>query len=155
MKPLIVEQTKEHSLSKTDLCCEMVQPDKKQVKFKKINSLKKINDNHKLDDQCNEFIASMKIELSQYDNDDLKYNFYALVKIYNKAVKRIVYGSKEEREDMIIHCVTSLLSPYFDNNELIVEMLIESLKAKPKLLKPSMFRRAWTKIKNFLFKKQK
>jgi len=122
-------------------------------KVKKMKSLKKIGQAYKVNNQCDVFINKIKLDLEQYDDSDLRLNFFVLADVYNKAVKTIVYGDKEDRENMQLHAVKVLMSEYFDN-ENNLEAFIDCIKSRPGLFKSNFLKRACKRLYNYLFLKK-
>lgn len=111
--------------------------------LKKIKSFKIIRKKYKLNNQTAMFIQDLQVVLNEYDPSKFQLDTDMLVHICNIAEDYFIYGNKEQREEQKLLAVTTLMRPYFKNdNELLNKMIsVVYDKVKKSTLLKRLYRR--------------
>ena len=109
MKKLSPPTESRQEVLKHDISTSKPRPTKIKA-LHKMKSLKKISESYKVHNQAQLFIDKIKLDLEQYDDEDLELNYNVLCDVRNKAIKHIVYGNKEERDEAIEFSVKELMT---------------------------------------------
>ena len=115
--------------------------------LKKIKTFKKLRQSYKVTNQKTVFVTDMKNMLNHLDICDNKFNLELLVEVSNIANEFFIYGESDTRETSKTEAVHELLLPYFQDDEDILSIMIESVQNK--IRKSSSLRRAVKRIYNF------
>jgi hypothetical protein len=118
--------------------------------LKSISSYNKLRKNYKLSNQKSVFLTDIKEILKQFPADRHQYDDELLVEILNIAEAYFIYGDKQDREKAKEECIKSILLPYFRDDEELLVKTIAHVWFKVK--KTNVFKRCWSRFKNFFFK---
>ena len=151
--PLVSEKANEPNPLTSEKANEPVRQRPTKLKAVKMKSLKNINQSYKVNNQAKLFIEKITSDLEQYNHEDIELNYNVLADVYNKAVRTIVYGSKEEREEAITYAVKTLMSKYFRDDDNL-DMVLECIKHVPTLVKSTILKRAFKRLMNWLLLKK-
>lgn len=114
--------------------------------LKKIKSFKIIRKKYKLNNQTTMFIQDLSVILKEYDPSKFQLDTDMLVHICNIAEQYFIYGTKAEREEQKLLAVTSLMRPYFKNdNELLHKMMTV---VYDKVSKSTLLKRIYRRLLN-------
>jgi hypothetical protein len=92
--------------------------------LKKIKSFKIIRKKYKQSNQMTMFIQDLQVILNEYDPSKFQLDTDMLIHICNIAEQYFIYGNKNEREEQKLLAISTLMKPYFKNdNELLEKMM--------------------------------
>ena len=92
------------------------------------------------------FIQDLSVILKEYDPSKFQLDTDMLVHICNIAEQYFIYGTKAEREEQKLLAVTSLMRPYFKNdNELLHKMMTV---VYDKVSKSTLLKRIYRRLLN-------
>lgn len=92
--------------------------------LKKIKSFKIIRKKYKQSNQMTMFIQDLQVILNEYDPSKFQLDTDMLIHICNIAEQYFIYGNKDEREQQKVLAISTLMKPYFKNdNELLEKMM--------------------------------
>lgn len=119
--------------------------------LKSISSYNKLRKGYKLSNQKSIFLTDIKAILKEFPADKHQYDDELLVEILNIAEQYFIYGNKDDREKAKDECVKEILLPYFRDD---VELLVKTIAhVWHKVKKTNIFKRSWSRFKNFFLRK--